>query len=245
MPHDSLSTLSIPDVETGDSGIYSCEISNACGTVTTNNAILNVAVPEIIREPADEHLCIGSGNSVQFTIQAVVPGSTPTYQWQLFNGAGWSNMADVAGHNAGVTTTVLTVSSLDSTDNGNLYQCIVTSALCPKQKDTSDDVTLQVSKNYLPVIQQNRKILKCAADKVVLTTTDKYQHYDWSNHDTTATITVNKKGTFTVSVSDNNGCSGTSPSYAVSTQCPYRVYAWLQLIQPLKEIRLFGKEFPD
>ncbi|MEZ5173778.1 MAG: hypothetical protein R2850_09805 [Bacteroidia bacterium] len=52
-----------------------------------------------------------------------------------------------------------------------------------------------------------------------LETTEEYATYEWSTGSTTDTIHVNS-GTFTVTVTDEFGCSGTSEPFTVTNSAP-------------------------
>jgi large repetitive protein len=52
----------------------------------------------------------------------------------------------------------------------------------------------------------------CAGDSTTLDAGAGYSGYIWSTGETTPTINVSTAGTFAVTVTDGNGCSGTSPS---------------------------------
>ena len=71
--------------------------------------------PVITGSPAPQNVC--SGGTASFTVTAT--GNNLTYQWQK-NSTNLSN----TGHDSGVTTSNLTVSTVDATDIAN-YQCLV------------------------------------------------------------------------------------------------------------------------
>lgn len=56
----------------------------------------------------------------------------------------------------------------------------------------------------------------CFGDSTVLTATAGYSGYLWSNGATTQSITVYMSGSFTVTVTDQNGCESTSPLITIS-----------------------------
>lgn len=49
----------------------------------------------------------------------------------------------------------------------------------------------------------------CSGEAVELSTTENFEAYTWSTQETTANISVDKGGTFSVVVKDSNGCEGT------------------------------------
>ncbi|MCF8459258.1 MAG: tandem-95 repeat protein [Flavobacteriales bacterium] len=71
------------------------------------------------------------------------------------------------------------------------------------------DVT--VHSNPTPTIAVTGPQQFCFGDSVVLTATAGFNGYEWSNGATTQSITVYTSGSFNVTVTDENGCQGTSP----------------------------------
>ncbi len=78
-PPQTNDTLIINAVAAGDAGNYDVIVSNACGDVTSNVAVLTVAFsPFINSHPADRDLC--EGGDVSFNVNA--SGTNITYQWR-------------------------------------------------------------------------------------------------------------------------------------------------------------------
>ena len=73
-----------------DGNQYRAVFTNACGTVTTGAASLEInTVPEITAQPEDVAVC--EGNTACFTAEATaVPA--PAVQWQVKTGDDWSNI---------------------------------------------------------------------------------------------------------------------------------------------------------
>ena len=67
------------------------------------------------------------GNNAQFTV--VTSASNPSYQWQMDDGTGWSNLSN-AGQFSGTDTDVLTISNVQLNQNNFMYRCVVTSGNC-------------------------------------------------------------------------------------------------------------------
>jgi hypothetical protein len=80
---------------------------------------------------------------------------------------------------------------------------------------TSASVTTTVGANLSPVITPSGPLTFCAGGSVVLDA-GTYASYLWSDGSTTQSISVSTSGSFTVTVTDGNGCSGTSPSVTTS-----------------------------
>ncbi len=124
------STYDITGVAVGDAGSYTCVVTNACGTITSNTATLTVNQgPAISTQPSDIAAC--ETNDVTFIINA--SGVAPlTYQW-VHDGVNIS----------GATNSTLTVTGISSGDAGN-YLCVVTDACGTVSSNTA---TLSINQN--------------------------------------------------------------------------------------------------
>ncbi|NMC63417.1 MAG: hypothetical protein GYA55_09660, partial [SAR324 cluster bacterium] len=114
---------------------YSCVVSNAVGSVTSNDAVLTVNIPpSITTHPASKTVNVGS--IATFTV--VAKGDAPlSYQWQR-DGV---NISGATSDSYSITAA--------ATDNDALFQCVV--------KNAYGSVTSQAAKltvNAPPVITQ-------------------------------------------------------------------------------------------
>jgi len=120
--------LTINNVTPANDGFYKCAVTNAVGTVSSNQASLTVhTIPTITVEPLDSIKC--EHESVVISISANSTLSA-TVQWQL-------NSSDILG----ATSSIYTITDLVIADAGD-YICIVTNAC---GDDTSDIATLTVN----------------------------------------------------------------------------------------------------
>jgi len=105
----------INPANTTNAGTYVCVVTNVCGSITTNGALLVVnTYPIITTQPVSQSVCIGG--SVTFTSAAT--GTAPlTFQWR-------KNGVDIGG----ATGTGYTIPVIAAGDVGN-YDCSITS-LC-------------------------------------------------------------------------------------------------------------------
>ena len=96
---------------------YRCRVSNANGTVTSNTVNLSFNVAMIAQNPSDQN--VPQGGTATFSVEA---SGSPTlvYQWEKDD----VPLTD-GGHYAGAATSTLTVSNVDSSDEGG-YRCVVT-----------------------------------------------------------------------------------------------------------------------
>jgi hypothetical protein len=107
-------TLNIASATTGDIGTYDCELSNGCGSATSNTATIAVNSPPVfLSQPSAQDACVGG--AAVFSVS--VSGSpAPTLQWR-FNGN------DLVGE----TGTTLTVSPVTPGSQGT-YDCVATNS---------------------------------------------------------------------------------------------------------------------
>ena len=87
----------------------------------------------------------------------------------------------------------------------NLYEVTVTD-INGCVGTTSHLVTINTS----PTPEIMGEDLFCAGDSTMLNTDDGFVHYEWSNGDSTQTISINLPGNYDLTVTDVNGCQGTT-----------------------------------
>jgi gliding motility-associated-like protein len=96
-----------------------------------------------------------------------------------------------------------------------VYSVKVTNAFgCP----ASD--TLQVTVNPLPTVAFGKDTAVCAGNAVTLDAGNKGDSYAWSTGETSQTISVNKQGTYSVAVTDSNGCTASYQTMAIMRPLP-------------------------
>jgi len=86
-------TYTLNNFSANNASTYSVEVSNACGTTTSNNAILTLSSPTLITsQPSSTSACLGT--SAVFNVSAI--GNNLTYQWRKsgvnINGATTSSL---------------------------------------------------------------------------------------------------------------------------------------------------------
>jgi hypothetical protein len=118
------STLTITSVSTSDSASYSVKVSNAAGSITSDNATLTVG-PFITAEPSSATVALGG--TATFSVTAT--GTSPTYQWYFDS--------DPMG---GQTLPTLTLNNVQAANAGN-YWVVVSN---PAWSQESTVVTLSV-----------------------------------------------------------------------------------------------------
>ena len=139
-------SLTITNVNAGNTGTYTCVVSGVCPpAVTSSPVVLNVATAPIIStQPANTTVCVGANAS--FTVATV--GSVPPaniYQWQVSTdgGATWTNLTT-----GGSFTPTFTITGAVIGQHNNRYRVLVTN-FCG-QTTTSAAAILTV--NALPIV---------------------------------------------------------------------------------------------
>ena len=123
-------------------------------------------------------------------------------------GAGFATYAWSNGQQTVGTNRTLTV-----TDSGTYTVTVTNNIGCSA---TSQPVTVTVYPKPAPQIQASGPTEFCEGGSVTLDAGAGFASYQWSNGATTRTITVTQQGSYTVTVTDQNSCSGTSQPVVVT-----------------------------
>ncbi|MGE3823487.1 MAG: beta strand repeat-containing protein, partial [Bacteroidia bacterium] len=83
-------------------------------------------------------------------------------------------------------------------------------------RGTSSPVSVTVNDNPVPTISASGPTTFCAGESVILTSSSPAGNVWSPNGETTQTITVEGPGSYSVTVTDNNGCTGTSAAVDVT-----------------------------
>lgn len=180
------SSLTIFDVEESDEGTYYCEVTNDCGTTTSNTALLNVDDASVISASVSSDVAC-EGETINF--EFVLSDGGASYQWY-----------GPAGLIPGATQSTYSFVVDNSTD-GNYY-CIGSVGNCQAQSNTAL-VSVTGSPNK-PNISQSMGALNATGSNGV--------YYVWM-HDcglvsnTSATLGINQNGSYQVIAIGANGCA--------------------------------------
>jgi hypothetical protein len=93
------------------------------------------------------------------------------------------------------------------------YSVIISDNGCPV---SSSEVTVNFSSISAPIINSNGSIQPCLGGSVTLTASSGYNSYLWSNGATTQSTTISSSGSYSVMVTNSNGCSITSAPFIVN-----------------------------
>lgn len=133
-------TLTITGATTSMNGdSYRCVVYNASTQVViSNSASITVdELPKVTDDPSDRSICI-NGNT---TFSVTATGTNITYQWQVDDGNGWTDLTNAGNYN-NVTTNILSVSNITLAMDGYEYRCVVSGKCSPS--DNSDAAELNV-----------------------------------------------------------------------------------------------------
>lgn len=177
---------------------------------TTETITFNTANTYIVTV-TDSHGCTGTTSQVVTLNTLVTPvitggssfcsGGSLTISTGAFSSYNWSN---------GETTQSTTVTS------ANTYTVTV-SDINGCTGTTSQTVT--INPNPTPTVTANGSTTFCAGGSVVLNA-GIYSSYNWSTNATAQTITASTMNTFSVTVTDGNGCTGSASQATIVNQNP-------------------------
>ncbi|MFT3981117.1 MAG: M12 family metallo-peptidase [Ferruginibacter sp.] len=110
-------TYTVNAVTPAQSGYaYRVVITNSCNSVTSSCVTLTVNTPIVVTtQPASTSVCLPT-TTASFSV--VVTGTTPTYQWQVNTGSGFTNIT-------GATSATLNLTGLTAAMNGYQYRVVI------------------------------------------------------------------------------------------------------------------------
>lgn len=152
-----------------------------------------------------------SGTPSAMSVSGVAGGSSYSYQWYERSGlqtcptgnstVGWTLIP-------GAIAATYTPSSPITAST--TYACLVTinGSPCNATRWSNNCVQITIHPNPIPVISGNTAL--CAGGSLTLSSSSA-SSYSWTpNGQTTSSITVNSTGTYGVTVTDSNGCTGSA-----------------------------------
>ena len=107
---------------------YRVLVAGTCSPtqITSNVATLNVgAGPAVTTQPINKNICAGANTS--FTVAAT---NAVSYQWQVHQGDGYSDISN-GGIYSGATTATLSITGATAQLNNASYRCIITGNILP------------------------------------------------------------------------------------------------------------------
>ncbi|MBI1770297.1 MAG: SprB repeat-containing protein, partial [Bacteroidetes bacterium] len=163
-------------------GNYDVTVTDANGCSATGTVSVNSIGGPTLSFTQTNVTCNGGNNGA---IDLTVSGGTPGFSYSWSNG---TTSEDISTLNAG---------SYDVTVSDN-NSCIATTS-----------VTITQSAALTPTITAGGSTTFCSGGNVTLTS-NAFSSYSWSSGETTQGITKSASGTYTVTVTDGSGCTGTA-----------------------------------
>ncbi|WKW47581.1 choice-of-anchor L domain-containing protein [Myroides sp. JBRI-B21084] len=182
--------------------VYALVQWSGCSKIASIN-LQTVLSPTITSQPTNKIVCVG--NSVIITATAI---NDAGLQWQVNAGSGFTDLVNNSTY-SGVTTNALTINNVALAMNGYTYKLIVKSTCSQSLESTVATITIPQVKGTL-----TKTNVFCFGDSNGTATVVGYggtapYTYLWSTNATTATATGLQAGTYTVKITDANGCFGT------------------------------------
>ena len=144
----------------------------------------SITPPAITLQPLSQILCAGDALTLFVTATDAL-----TYQW-------YKNGILIPGATSAMYTVPMT-----STSDGGSYQCIAYSGACQANSNVAN-ITVKPS----PIVNVGNQTVTWPNTSATFTATGGGT-YNWSTGASTASITVNTAGTYTVTVTGSNGCT--------------------------------------
>lgn len=142
--------LQIAIAANADEGVYTCQVRNMFGAITSDPASLTVHDPALTAQPQDQ--IVFAGSTATFSVTAV--GSAVTYLWYRNTGSGFAALSE-GGNITGAAAPDLTVTNCQSGDEG-AYHCVVSGG--PDPALTSDNAALTLSDPALLAQPQSQTV---------------------------------------------------------------------------------------
>jgi hypothetical protein len=169
--------------------------------------------------PANKTVCVGSNAS--FTVGTT--GGPFTYSWEVSinNGLTWSTIS-------GATSATLTLTAVTQLMNNNLYRVTINGGPC----GSTTSAAARLNVNQLPIVTISSTTLQLVPGRVATITGTSspapFSATSWSwtlNGNTiagantnTVTATIDQQGDYRATVTDINGCVGTSNIITIGSQ---------------------------
>lgn len=208
-------TLHIADVTGLNGHAYRCVVSGAANQVNSDSVVLTELTPIAIQaQPVAAVICAGTDTAFHITATNV-----QGYQWQVNTGSGFTNITTQAPY-SNVQSSVLTMTGVPASYNNAQYRCILSSAC--GSSDTSQTVSLMVHASPVVALTAVSDTVFCAGDSVQLQASNAGTSIQWLKDGTvisgitTIDYTALSTGSYTVNITDTNGCIGTAAPIGVT-----------------------------
>ncbi|MFM7766693.1 MAG: PKD domain-containing protein, partial [Bacteroidota bacterium] len=191
-------------ISPGTAGVYTVTVTDLNGCVGSTSQSLTVYTLPTATIAGNNIICYGENSDLNMIFTGTAPF---TYVWTN----GITNSSPVVSNTNTSTVNV-------SPGTTSVYTLVsVSDANC--QGTLNGAATITVNPLPIPVISGDLSI--CDGETSVLNATPGYVAYTWSNNSNSTSITTGTGGAYTVTVTDLNGCVGTSaPANLVINMVP-------------------------
>lgn len=163
-------------------GKYWVTATDSCGGTQTDTVLVTLASTPILQLGPDTMICLGSN----VTLTAYPLGTFSSFVWTPNIGLSCSTCSATVASPPDTTQYILTAS---------------TSQGCT----TSDTITVNVLIHMVPALNLGADIVFCNSGTHTFDAGQGFTHYQWSNGNTTQTLTVNAPGNYWVTTTDSCG----------------------------------------
>jgi hypothetical protein len=182
---------STPDISVTSSGTFTVTVTDGNGCQNEDSFTIEILpAPELSADPP-EILCAGTD---PFSMNVSVTGVMGSESYS------WSGSSEALSFLSSTNTLNPTVTIPDN------FSGILTYALAVSEGDCNDMIDIMMGIASLPGVFISGPEAICEGEQAELSATAGYPSYQWSNGLNSADITVFNAGTYTVTVTDSNGC---------------------------------------
>jgi subtilisin-like proprotein convertase family protein/N-acetylneuraminic acid mutarotase len=207
--------------------VYSVVVTTPtpCTSGPTNVPVNVVNPVSNVVNPTNKSVCVGGNTS--FSVSA--SGGPINYQWQVSTNAGatYTNIA-------GATSSTLTLNNVTQSMHNNLYRVVMSAPPCAGTT-TTPAATLTVNPLPTVLLSANPTAVKPGTSTTIMVnSTPAGATYSWTfNGQPLSGVTgssyvanVDGIGTYTVTVTDVNGCVSTSSPFTITGQQDSRLFIY-------------------
>ncbi len=197
-----------------NNNMYRVVVNGTCTVdLTSTAATLHINQPvNITANPLNTSACVGDNAS--FTVTAA--GGTITYQWQVsINGGPFANISN-GGVYSGATTNTLNITGATTDMNGYVFRAIVDGPPCGQVTSGTASFTVNRLPGAVLVAAEYANILPSTPSGLYVTVSPAGTYtYQWTRNSnvlpnvtgSSYPINPDRLGTYSVEVTDVNGCS--------------------------------------